>query len=321
MTLLLELLMKILGYSLLLYGLWLLVLPLISDGLVGFVTRIRRKSRLKKYKALGRREKHAGQHPIYSHLQLMLHSVQKEMKPHTVTNFILWTAILFMTSSLMLLLVLRDLVLAIGIGLLFGSLPYVTARIRLSGLRSRNSVAFLRAFHILLSNYQSTGRDIYFTLVNSVQQISDPALKLVFIKLVNAMQIQKSVADFNQAVQVFIFSIDSHFAKRFGKLLIKAHLTQADIFKSLMQLDQDIRKRKMDIEEETTRNQDTVWQGFFPIIALPLAFMFSYQMSGVLNYWYFFTLKSNLALFLVCLLLSILSVLLAHALKKPRADI
>lgn len=321
MIIILEITIKIIGYSLLLYGIWLLTYPLIEDLILGLVTKAKRKNRLKKYRALASENQKSLQHPLFLNLQLMLHSLHKESKRHAVSNFIILTAILFSVSSVILFIVLRDLILALGLSMLIGLLPYITSRIRLSGLRSRNSAAFLKVFHILLSNYQSTGKDIYFAMVNSIQQISDPALKLVFIKLVNAMQIQKSAYDFNQAVQVFIFSIDNHFAKRFGKLILKAHLAQADIFKSFIQLDADIRKRKLDLEEEMTRNQDTVWQGFFPIVSLPLALFFSYQMSGVLNYWFFFRQKNNLSLFIVCVLLSILSVLLANALKKPKADI
>ncbi|WP_202078156.1 hypothetical protein [Caldalkalibacillus salinus] len=320
-SVILELSFKVLGYSMIIYGLWRCITPLVRPLLAERSLKVsRRRLRTHNEVESAKRLKQNSSY-IIQHLEMVYNSLNKEDRPQAVTQFIFLTLVLFSVSTILLTMALQDIILGLFLGLLIGSLPYTTARIRLSGLRARNSITFLNIFHIILSHYQSTGKDIYFTLVNTLQQVQDPDMKQTLIKLVNAMQVQKSPREFDRAVQVFIYSIDSQFAKRFGKLVLKAHISRADIFQSLVHLDQDIRKRKVDIEEETTRNQDTVWQGYFSMFALPLAIFFSYQMSGVLNYWYFFTQKTTLSLFILCLVLSGLSTLMASAMRKPKADI
>lgn len=318
---LLETIIKIIGYSMIIYSLWLISSPLWLPFVQNRITQIRSRRRVRRLNQLTLQQKPYSKSKIYYHLELLLLATRKEIHSHQVTNFVFLSIVLFSTSSLFLIMVMEDIIVGALLGMIIGIMPYLILLIKLNGIRTKNSISFLTHFHIIIANYQSTGKDIYFTMVNSIHQIKDPVLRTSFIKLVNAMQIQKSPKDFSKAIQIFIFSINSNFAKRFGKLVIKAHLSRSDIFNPLLQLDTDLRKRRTDIEEESTKNQDTVWQGYFPIVALPLAIFFSYQMAGVLDYWYFFTKKFNLSLFMVCIILSVLSVLIANVLRKPRADI
>jgi hypothetical protein len=318
---LLETGIKIVGYSMIIYSLWLIIGPLWLPFVQNRMVQMRSRRRVRRIKSLALQQQPTAKSKIFLHLELLLLSTKKEIRPHQVSNFIFLSVVLFSISSLFLIMVMEDIFIGVILGVIIGVMPYLVTLIKLKNIRSKNSISFLTHFHIILSNYQSTGKDIYFTIVNSIHQIKDPALRISFIKLVNAMQIQKSPDDFSKAIHIFIFSINSNFAKRFGKLVIKAHLSRSDIFNPLMQLDTDLRKRRIDIEEESTKNQDTVWQGYFPVVALPLAIFFSYQMSGVLDYWYFFTKKLNLSLFMVCIILSLLSVLIANVLRKPNADI
>lgn len=320
--LLLEVVFKILGYSMFIYGLWLLIAPAINPLIYDRITKIKRKNRIKRVNELANyEEKPKQQSGLFNHLELILLATKKSVQTNGVANFIFLSISIFVVSTLFIIILTEDLFIGFMIGLLFGLLPYILVRIKLMSIQVKSSIAFANNFHVIITNYQSTNKDMYFTVINAIKQIREPNLKITFIKLANAMQLQKNPIDFAKAEKVFIYSINSQFAKRFGKLLIKSHIYRADVFNSLLHLDADIRKRKIDMEEEKTQRQDTVTQGFFPIVALPFAFFISYQMAGVQDYWYFFTQKFTLTLFIICVVLSLISVLIASVLKKPKTDI
>jgi hypothetical protein len=319
-----ELIFKILGYSFVVYGLWLIVSPLLNPIIQEELIKMRRKRRNKKLKELNDiRKVDTKRSFIYNHLELVLFAVKKRPSKNTVGNFIFLSAALFLISSTFLVIQMDDVIVGLFLGITLGLFPYLIARLRLNSLQNMNSMAFLSHFHMILTNYQSTGRDIYFTIINTVKQMKDSPLRQTLIKLANALQTEKNPDDFNKAVKIFIFAVsnNNNFVKRFGKLVIKAHMGRSDISKSLYQLEKDIKKRKIDMEESKTKQQDTIYLGYLPLFALPFAIFITYKFAGVFDFWYFFTMKINLTLFIICVVTSILSVLLANAVRKPKADI
>lgn len=302
------------------YGLWLLAGPSITSIIQEQVNKAKRKNRIKRIKEVSESQNQYKRSSLYNHLEVVLAATRKTYHANLVSNFLFLSITLFVISFVFLYILLDDIILSGLLGVFLGILPYVFIRIKLLSIQSKTSLSFARNFHVILSNYQSTN-DIYFAIIDSIKQISEPNLKITLIKLANAMQLQKNLNDFAKAEKIFIYSINSQFAKRFGKLLIKAHIYRSDVYSPMLLLDEDISKRMIDMEEEKTRRLQNVMQGYFPLFAIPFSLFISYRISGVLDYWYYFTRKLPLTLFIIVLILSIISIMLATILKKPRTDI
>ncbi|MRB78856.1 hypothetical protein GH844_27435, partial [Bacillus thuringiensis] len=97
-----------------------------------------------------------------------------------------------------------------------------------------------------------TSKDIYYTMLNAVKETKNKELKHIYMKLLSSLQKDRGNLEFERAVNVFSYSINSTFAKRFAKLLKKAHIDRGDITMSLMDLNADIKKRKQDIQTDKT---------------------------------------------------------------------
>ena len=150
-----------------------------------------------------------------------------------------------------------DYLFSFFVSFIFAIIPYLIIRFRLTTLRLKTQLTFLMEFHNVLQYYQSTGKDIYYTILNVVKDTQDKDLKRMYMKLLSALQKERNDKQFATAVTLFSYAINSTASKRFAKLLIKAHTERADITLSLMDLNRDINKRKQDMEQEKTRKLET----------------------------------------------------------------
>lgn len=319
----LELLFKGIGYSMVIYAFWLLVGNSFYHSFVKTgVRKYQAQRRIKRLRELEKEEVREvkSKSAITKHLEMLLSSVSSKDNVN-VSNLVMLTLILLFVTTLLLFLLINDIFFSLVIGIIVALSPYLLIIYRLEVLRLKTSHAFMNEYHVILQNYQSSQQNVYYTLLNTVEDLDDKNMKRQFRKLISSFQKERHDSDFKKHVHVFIYSINSTFAKRFGNLLIKAHLENADIGESLVTLNQDITQRKKNMEDEHTEKLQTIMMGFAPIVVLPITVWFAYQITGVINFWYFFKQPTSLALFIICLVGSIVSVLLAFIIRKPKADI
>ena len=319
----LTFLMKGIAYTLIFYGLWLMI----GEEFYNFYVKqginyYKYKRRIKRLQELDKEKKDEPKknNVLINHLEILLLSTRKSKNP-SVSNFIMLSIILFIVATITLYFIIDDLIISLIIGILFGLFPYIITRYRLEMIRSKTQFAFMEEYHKIIQNYQSTNKNIYYTLLNTSNELSDKHIRQQFFKLISAFQKDRNIDEFKKSVHVFIFSINSTFAKRFGNLIIKAHLDNADIGGSLIDLNEDITQRKKGIDEEKSKNLQTVMLGFAPIITIPLMMYFAYQFTGVRDFWFYFMKPTSFFIFIICIILSVISILLANLLRKPKADI
>lgn len=321
MLFIVEVLSKVIGYSCFFYGLWKLIgEPFLSVYIKTGFRNLKRRKRVKLLAEINKENHEVKRSVIYKHLELTLSSISKKGQG-SVGNFLFLVSIIFVVSETVLLISIQDVIISTLISLSFSVFPYIVIRFRLTALRLKTSLSFLNEFQIILQNYQTTDKDIYYTIYNSAKDIKDKAMKYLFMNVLSALQKERNRTDFKKAINVFVYSINSTFVKRFGKLLEIAHLDNADISRSLQDLSSDISKRKQDMSKDKTKKMETVIMGYAPIVTLPLVFFMGYKISGVINFWYIFSKRLPLTVFVVSVVLSIISIMLAYILSKPRADI
>lgn len=302
-------------YSILCIGIWLLASPIIVESSIRKQRRLKYQSEVKE-----KVKKPFQEEAIYIHLEKILTIVSKEITRQTVYNFIAITIILFICSFAMFYIWSGNFIYAILIALFLACIPYIVVRLRVINIRLHTSMSLLNNYDIILSNFQAT-KDIYYTFLHSLDLIKDKHLKQVISKLLMSMAIDRNQDEFKKAEKLFVYSINSQYAKRFGKLLLKAYLEKAEIETALVQLGKDIQLRKQSIQREKSETTDTFIMGLSQPFILAFSFYISYRMSGIGNYWYYFKQENNLFLFIIALLFSLVSVLIAIIIRQPKSDI
>lgn len=316
-----EALVRIIFFIMALYGLWLCVSPILQPEIQQGFRKWKRKRKIRRLQELNYVNKQEKKkNAIHKHLEMLLESVSKNSSSN-VFNFVLLTIMIFLVSFTVLITLLQDLMLSLIISLIFSAFPYMIIRFRLTTLRLKTQLAFLTEFHNVIQNYQSTGRDIYYTILNVVKETEDKNLKRIYRKLLSSLQKDRSNREFNNAVTLFSYSINSTFSKRFAKLLIKAHVERVDISHSLLDLNKDIKKRQNDMQTEKTQKLETIIMGYFSVPLFPLMLFCAYKISGLHDFWYYFTQKTSFTIFIIAFVCSVISVLIAFVKSKPRADI
>lgn len=321
MHIIIEILFKILGYSLFIYGLWRLVgesiLTYVKIGFRNYKTR-RKLKRLHEINL--QKERKIKKSKFMERVEIVLSTISNNENVNA-QNFVMLTVILFLVSTVTLYFLIYDIFFSVLIGFVLGLSPYLINFYRLEVLRLKTSLGFLDEFHVFVQNYQESQNNVYYTLLNSMNDIRDKHLKRQLGKLISAFQKERSEEEFRKHVHVFVFAINSTFAKRFGALLIKAHLDNVNIGRSIIDLNNDIAERKKGMEEEKTNRLQSVMLGFSPIFVLPIVVFMAIQVTGVLNFWTYFLKPPVLVLFILSVILSVISVLLALLLRNPKADI
>jgi hypothetical protein len=319
---LIEATVKIITYSTFCISLWLLVSRFLTDYIKSGYRGYKKSRQIKRLNELNNTQKIVeNQNVIIKHLELLLSSLSKKQNPLAVLNFILLSSIIFITTTLTLFFMLKEPLFSITVAAILASIPYIYIRFKLTSMRLSTSVAFMQEYHLFLQNYQSTGKDVYYTMRNVNADIKDKNLKMFCSKLLSSMQKDRGEEDFKRAINVFTYSINSTTSKRFGKLFELAFIENADISKSLLDLNEDIKKRKQDITKDKTQKLETILMGYASLFLFPVFIFMTSKVTGVVDYWYVFKQKAPLTLFIIVSVLSIISAFSAYLLSKPRADL
>lgn len=304
---------KIISYAAILYCLWIYISPI-------FVYVKMRKRRLKYQQHIKKDDSQKKTDAVFLHLEKILSILKNEVSTTTVYNFVALMIILFGTSFTLFYSWYEHFIYTLIVSLIIGIIPYIIARLMVVTVQLQTSLSLLLNFDVILANYQAT-KDIYYTFVYSIELIQDKHLKRVMKKLIVAMGLERDSEEFKKAEKIFVYSINSHYAKRFGMLILKGYLEKAEIEKALSQLGKDIHKRKQAIQTEKSQIIDTFFMGIIQPFILFGCFYLSYRAFPIPDYWTYFMDKSNLFYFTIATILSFLSVLTAIIVKRPKTDI
>lgn len=312
-----EILIKMIGYSFLFFGIWRLSWPLLMDA-----RRFRvRNQRLRKVQRKEEEKlKKAFQNPLFIHIRRLIFSVAPDMNENRLWNFYGLTTSLFFTSliSIGFLTNRFDFGLLIAIGV--ASIPYVLLRYRMTGIRLDGSLAFMKEFHIFMQAYQKN-KDVYHSVYEVTETLHDKRLRLNFQKLLSSMQKDRSESSFIEAIHLFSYSLGSTYASRFTNLLMKSYRDHADIIEGLMDINRDLRKRERDLEELKTKRMETIFLGFMPLIILPIFIVITFRLTVMFQTSVILQQTDSLMLLIFIVFLSVICALCSFVLSKPRADL
>lgn len=316
-----EILYKSIIYSILLLGFYRLVLPCLLPVVKEQVKNYRHYQRIKKLKVKENLEARR-RYPVYRHLELLLQSTFPLFNENTVISFALLTLTIASVSCLLLIKATSKPLVAMLLGTLIALLPYLFLRMRLYLIRSHTSYELIPTTSLLLAKYRSNSRDVYHALMDLIKELNSGGLKIAFIKLTNAIQSHRNQEELERSVELFVFQIQNTWARQLGILFINAIMEGMNIEKSLINIVQDMTKVQQIIQEERSNNNDAILLGFFPLIALPLTWLFVEKLSGFGKAFYYqFNTPTGLLSFTVTTLACVVSLITALLLRKPNNNL
>ncbi|MBA2176829.1 hypothetical protein H0266_18275 [Halobacillus locisalis] len=313
---LLDAAVGIIGYTSLIVGIWMIAIqPLLMDDFKRLKRRFKRSRQLRlANKEVTTKE---GRSAIGRHVRYILLALN--YKESAVDMFFFSTITLFGVTFAFVYMNIKDVVIAGGISLIIACIPYIVLRFMVIRKRLHASLVFLNEFSNFIQVYQSTRRDIYYTIMNMAKETQDKHLKQSYMGLMSSIQKDRNQEEFKESVYIFVYSINSSFVKRLGKLIIKSYLDGTDISSGLNDLNNDIKKRKKDMATEKTSKLDAIMTGYLPAILLPASLFGAWKISGVVAMDEIFFDPLVFTVFTISTVMTIISVLLTIINQKPKA--
>lgn len=315
MVIFLEIVFKLTSYVLLFLGISWLVQPLLS----GFYKLRKRSYRIKKQSS-AEIKLNVKTIKIHEHIKLLVNATAKTADDNAVINFYIFTTVLFSTTLIVLYMVTQSIIISVFLAVFIGILPYMAKRFQLAGKRMEISYAFMKEYHIFLQSYQHN-RDVYHTMVDTVQSIQDKKLKFAFMRVLSNMQKDRNIESFQESMKLFNYTVNTSFATRFSNLLIKEYRENVDISEALLDLHVDLQKREKDMASMKSKRMETIILGYMPICVIPIFLIMGRQMSIMYSTSAMFAETINVVLFMIALIVAIISAMSAYLLNKPNADI
>ncbi|MFB9749901.1 hypothetical protein, partial [Leifsonia shinshuensis] len=232
-----------------------------------------------------------------------------------------FVATLFSVTFLFLVFFLNDLFLAVLMSLLVAGLPYYFLVFKLVNIRNQSGHAFLDEFQKIYQNYHVHNQNMYHALKESVSQIDNRYLRNLIRQLSYRMSVSNSSYEIQRTTQLFAFAINTNYSIRFSKIIYSSHVEKRNVSETLNNLNQDINDKKISIEEKKTERMDSVGTGYISLFSPLAAFVFTYALAGVVDYWYYFFRTDIFTFFVACCFVSLFSFLVAFSRRKPKADL
>lgn len=316
-----EFFFKLLIYGLFFSGIYVLVqpylLPTVEDLIMSYKTRARLRNLKNKQYFVNQRDSY-----FYKHINMLVQSTWRFYSDRSTINFIILTLILFLSSISIFIKYTSSLFISGSAAVVTALIPYTIMRLYLHILRSKTSYELIPATTILLGNYRVCNKDLYFAITETIKKLDDITLKKAFIVLARSIQKHKNTKDIEKAIELFVFKIQTAWAKQLGILFLNALVEGKSIEGSLSNLVDDMKEGQNVIEEEKSNSQETILLGFFPVIAFPFTLFIMVSMSNRFNIIYYqFSTTSGLSGFILVTALCILSAVISILLRKPKNDI
>lgn len=264
------------------------------------------------------------QHPLLKHLQLTLRTTNRQGKAgeNELLPFLIVTILLFLSTFVMVLLPLKDVVLALVLALLVAVIPYMFLHLRLVKLRYLLGEEFLNIVHKLQQNYNSNHFDMYHALVETQKSIEQRALRKVMLQLISDLQISKNEEELRMSIQTFVFTAGSSWSKRLGNIILKGYMNNENVLNTLMTLSRQMEDTEEMLEEEKSNTMDAVVNGMLTFPVFIASLLLGYYVSGPQDW---FTLQFGnewtVTLLIICIIGVVFSLFISKILKRPKNDL
>ena len=276
--------------------------------------------RLRKIRMNAAKEQETYANPLLNHLFLLNKAVRKG--EGDVLSFLITTVLLFVATFSFTIYQFTDFVLSLVISILASLVPYLFLVMRLQKLRHLMEEDFLNIVQSLTHNYNANQYDMYYSLVATQKSIRDKKLRSVMLNLISDLHAAKNEEELRRAIDVFIYTAGTSWAKRLGNIIIKSYLNNENVLQTLLKLTRQIEKTEEMLEQEKSHTADVVLNGYSTVPIFIASLVLGYYMSGAQD-WVSLQFHNQWSLlsFTLSLVGVVFSVITAVLIKRPKNDL
>jgi len=315
MKILIDFGIKFILYSLSVFGLWLFI----NKFLIGF---FKGSSRYVKPES---NTKPLEDNKFISHLRLLLFVTLGKNKDKHVYLFIFISLFLFLFSILIFVSLFgtSKFFLLIATFIFIG--PYLILRVRLSGIQIDSSYEGVSFISELTNMYKINNLNMVSAIDKTIFSLKDcPHSKKALFNLSLSIKDYRSEKDLNYAIDGFVATTGTEWAKLLGINIMESIINGTDISLSLDSVLSELKEIKILIEKDRRANNEAfnmvkfVIPGVYILSFLAANKLFGFSFKKFFDYQ--FGTPLGVRLFVVIMVFTIISFIAMFILRRPKFD-
>ncbi|MFD2328830.1 hypothetical protein ACFSR7_06155 [Cohnella sp. GCM10020058] len=265
---------------------------LILNEKIRVENRIRNRAAMQKRTHLGLESKPGSTERFFRNLDYMLQATRDNYKKDiTLANFLMFHGITAAILFIVVFISTSGPFFSFVVGSLYLLWIYMANLVQLRLARLDRGYQLANLTGILSASYNSslTAPDIRKSLQLAIHDPLAAPFKNYLIDIVRIEKNYLSPAELKEAIDRFIFSIKTSFAKELGITIFKSLITRENVGGTLTRIDAKIHQNIKDIAEESeeknsVRNLSSLHLLAFPSLLIALALVLRISKESILHY-------------------------------------
>jgi hypothetical protein len=214
-------------------------------------------------------------------LELLLKATQRERFSDTsVQRFMLFCICSSLSAGMIGFVTTFDIRFSFFIGGLTFAGPIVYYRIKLRSLQIQSGYDLAEAVGILTSKYKVTRGNMRTALQLSCREIDPGPIRWHFMNLIREELNYVDTREMEKAVEEFIFSIQTSFAKQLGLTVLKGLVRSENVESTLMAIDKNIHKQIDMLRDEGDSSSEVLQLSWLHVLLFPLLLLMMVVFMG-----------------------------------------
>ncbi|MDF2959739.1 MAG: hypothetical protein K0S39_1474 [Paenibacillus sp.] len=267
------------------WGLYLLMQPLLRYSGTLLRTDHRHRSRMKQLHKPLRQMKPNVLLLMYGRFiretEMLLKATQREhFTGSSVQRFLLLAGSCALSAGIIAFFSTYDVRFSLFAGGLTFAVPILYYRLKLRSLQIQNGYDLAEAVGILTSKYKVTRGNMRTALQLSCQEIESGPIRRHFMNLLREELNYVDSREMEKAVEEFIYSIQTSFAKQLGLTVLKGLLRSENVESTLMAIDKNIHKQIDMLRDEGDSSSEVLQLSWLHVLLFPLLMLMMVVFMG-----------------------------------------
>lgn len=267
---------------------------------------------------------------IYRQLNYLLQSTTKATEDST-KNFIMILVAFFVSVFVVMQglslyanvdnSLISGVIFRLIVSVIVSSMPilFLIIKLRINRIQAGYDLAHMTG--IMLSKYRKNKGKMYETLLETAENVNSKYIRRRIYRIARTAQTYVDVEKLKNEIDIFVYSIDTVFARQIGVAILKAFVQRADVEKSLEAVDRGIQRNIQMLNDERSQAQDIISLGYLHPIVFIISLICLIRFLTFSKYWeYQFETKQGQILFILSVVSIVISVFSAIWCSKTKND-